>query len=74
MLSEMPMTVNERRKYINRMKLRYLKATKRELSGALANTEGAPTQEFRVIPHARYFGKATPPFRPGRAFFGKRPV
>ena len=45
-----------------------------ELSGALANTEGAPTQEFRVIPHARCFGKATPPFRPGRAFFGRRLV
>jgi len=45
-----------------------------ELSGAPANTEGAPTQEFRVIPHARCFGKATPPFRPGWAFFGKRPV
>jgi hypothetical protein len=43
-----------------------------ELSGAPANTEGAPTQEFRVIPHARCFGKATSPFRPGWAFFGKR--
>jgi len=31
-----------------------------ELSGAPANTEGAPAQEFRVIPHARCFGKATP--------------
>jgi len=45
-----------------------------ELSGAPANTEDTLTQEFRVIPHARCFGKATPPFRPGYAFFGKRPV
>lgn len=45
-----------------------------EISGAPANTEGAPTQDFRIIPHARCFGKATAPFRPGKAFFGKRPV
>jgi hypothetical protein len=30
MLSETPMTVDERRTYINRMKPRYVKATKRE--------------------------------------------
>jgi len=45
-----------------------------ELSGAPGNTEGAPTQEFRVTPHARCFGKAAPPFRPGWAYFGKRSV
>ncbi|HLG75462.1 MAG TPA: hypothetical protein VFA09_19870 [Ktedonobacteraceae bacterium] len=45
-----------------------------ELSGAPANSEDAPTQEFRVIPHARCFGKVTPPLRPGTPFFGKRAV
>lgn len=39
MLSEMPMTVNERRKYLNRMKPRYLKATKGERSVLLREME-----------------------------------
>lgn len=45
-----------------------------ELEGALTNTEDAPTQEFRVIPHARCFGKVTSPLRPGEPYFGKRAV
>ncbi len=45
-----------------------------ELKGSPTNREGAPTQEFRVIPHARRFGKVSPPFQPSRSLFGKRPV
>ncbi len=45
-----------------------------ELKGAPTNTEGAPTQEFRVVPHARRFGKVEPPFQPSRPLFGKRAV
>jgi hypothetical protein len=45
-----------------------------ELKGAPTNEEDAPTQEFRVIPHARRFGKVEPPFQPSRALFGKRAV
>lgn len=39
MLSETPMTVNERRKYLNRMKPRYVKATKKERSVLLKEME-----------------------------------
>ncbi len=45
-----------------------------ELKGALTNREGDPTQEFRVIPHAKRFGKVEPPFQPSRPLFGKRAV
>lgn len=45
-----------------------------ELEGALTNIDGAPTQEFRVIPHARCFGKVASPLRSGEPYFGKRAV
>ncbi len=45
-----------------------------ELKGAPTNREGTPTQELRVIPHARRFGKIEPPFQPSRPLFGKRAV
>lgn len=45
-----------------------------ELKGAPTNRDGAPTQEFRVIPHARRFGKVKQPFQPSRSLFGKRAV
>jgi hypothetical protein len=45
-----------------------------ELKGAPTNTEGVPTQEFRVVPHARRFGRVEPPYQPSRPLFGKRAV
>jgi hypothetical protein len=45
-----------------------------ELKGAPTNTEGAPMQEFRVVPHARRFGKVETPYQPSRPLFGKRAV
>jgi len=44
------------------------------LKGAPTNTESSPTQEFRIIPYARRFGKIEPPFQPSRPLFGKRAV
>ncbi len=44
-----------------------------ELKSAQVSTEDA-TQEFHIIPHARRFGKITPPFQPSRALYGKRAV
>src|SRR5260221_603177 len=41
------------------------------LKGAPTNTESSPTQEFRIIPYARRFGKIEPPFQPSRPLFGK---
>ena len=45
-----------------------------ELSGAPTNREDAPTQEFRITPHAKRFGRVKPPFQPSRALFGKHTV
>jgi hypothetical protein len=45
-----------------------------ELKEARTHKEDAATQEFRIIPHAKRFGKIKPPFQPSRALFGKRPV
>ncbi len=45
-----------------------------ELRGAPTNTEDAPTQEFRIIPHARRFGRVEPPFQPWHPLFGKHAV
>jgi len=44
------------------------------LSGAPTNREDAPTQEFRITPHAKRFGRVDPPFQPSRALFGKHTV
>lgn len=45
-----------------------------ELRGAPTNREDAPAQEFRIIPHARRFGRVEPPFQPWRPLFGKHTV
>lgn len=45
-----------------------------ELRGSPANKEGSLPQEFRVVPHARRFGRIEPPFPPSRSLFGKRVV
>ena len=45
-----------------------------ELLGVENNSEGGSNQEIRVIPHARRFGKANPPFLSSSPFFGKRMV
>jgi hypothetical protein len=45
-----------------------------ELQGSPANEEGAVAQEFRVVPHARRFGKVEAPQPASRTLFGKRPV
>lgn len=45
-----------------------------ELRGAPTNREDAPTQEFRIIPHATRFGRVEPPFQLWRPLFGKHTV
>jgi hypothetical protein len=45
-----------------------------ELKGAPTNKGEPSIQEFRIIPHARRFGKVEPPFQPSRSLFGKRTV
>lgn len=43
-----------------------------EIKEAITNRESSPLQEFRVIPHARRFGKAEPSYHFADPLFGKR--